>query len=268
MALQEVECDGSRATVSFVPWVACASTLEVMKAELREAYRGLEIDMSEPLRVDVVFDFVCPWCYIGKRRLEAALGVWRAEHPVDPEPVVRWLPFQLHPEIPRGGMSRREHIERTHGSAGPSPERQKHVSDLGKGLGLAFEFDKIAVQPNTIDAHRLSGCAQGQGWQDAMVEALFRAYFMDGIDLNDHDALVSLAASVGFDWGQVALYLGSATDVQTVKWLEVEARVAGIAIVPFYIFNGRVTVSGAHEVEVLLEAMAQAATDNAPPVVE
>ena len=224
--------------------------------------------MSVPLQVDVVFDFVCPWCYIGKRRLEAALQAWKAEHPADAEPVVRWLPFQLHPDIPRGGMSRREYLLWKHGPAGPSPEKQQHVAALGRSLGLAFELDKIAVQPNTIDAHRLSGCAQLHGWQDAMVEALFRAYFTEGIDLNDHDALVSLAASVGFDWGQVALYLGSGTDVQTVQRLELECRMAGVDIVPFFIFNGRVTVPGAHEVEVLLEAMARAATSEADSVVE
>ena len=224
--------------------------------------------MSEPLRIDVVFDFVCPWCYIGKRRLEAALEAWKGRHPEAPEPVVRWLPFQLHPDIPRGGMSRREYMEWKHGPAGPDPEKRKHVADLGRSLGLEFEFDRITVQPNTIDAHRLSGCAQLQGSQDAIVEALFRAYFMQGIDLNDHDALVSLAASVGFDWGQVALYLGSATDVQTVKRLELEARIAGVDVVPFFIFNGKVTVSGAHEVEVLLEAMAQATTTGVASVVE
>jgi predicted DsbA family dithiol-disulfide isomerase len=226
------------------------------------------MDMSGALHVDVVFDFVCPWCYIGKRRLEAALEVWRSEHPADPEPLVRWLPFQLNPDIPPGGASRREHMERKHGPDGPSPEKQEHVAALGRSLGLAFAFDRINVQPNTVDAHRLSGCAQGQGWQDAMVETLFRAYFMEGVDLNDHDALVSLAASVGFEWGQVALYLGSATDVQTVRRLELEARLAGIGIVPFFIFNGKVTVSGAHEVPVLLEAMARAATIEAAPVAE
>ena len=84
--------------------------------------------MSEPLRVDVVFDFVCPWCYIGKRRLESVLEVWKAEHPGDPEPVVRWLPFQLNPDIPAGGISRREHMERKHGPAGPSPKKQEHVA--------------------------------------------------------------------------------------------------------------------------------------------
>jgi predicted DsbA family dithiol-disulfide isomerase len=214
--------------------------------------------MNEPLRVDVVFDFVCPWCYIGKRRLEAALEAWSADRPGDPRPEVRWLPFQLNPDIPAGGISRREHIERKHGAAGPDSEKQQHVAALARSLGLEFALDRIAVQPNTIDAHRLSGCAQAQGRQDAMVEALFRAFFVDGIDLNDHDALVSIAASVGFEWGQVAMYLGSARDVQTVTRLEQESRAAGIDIVPFFIFNGRVTVSGAHEPGVLLEAMAQA----------
>jgi len=224
--------------------------------------------MSEPLRVDVVFDFVCPWCYIGKRRLEAALGLWKAKHAGDPGPVVRWLPFQLNPDIPAGGMSRREHMERKHGPAGVNPEKQEHVENLGRRLGLAFELGRITVQPNTLDAHRLSGCAQRQGWQDEMVEALFRAYFMHGISLNDHHALAGLAANVGFDWSQVEAYLASATDVQAVERLELEARTAGIDIVPFFVFNDTVTVSGAHEVNVLLEAMEQATTTEAALVVE
>ena len=116
--------------------------------------------MNEPLRIDVVFDFVCPWCYIGKRRLEAALEDWTTMHPGGPKPVVRWLPFQLNPDIPPGGMSRREHVELKHGPAGPDLEKQKQVGALAKGLGLSFELDKITVQPNTLDAHRLSGCAQ------------------------------------------------------------------------------------------------------------
>src|SRR5262245_4925819 len=224
--------------------------------------------MSEPLRIDVIFDFICPWCYIGKRRLEAALEAWRAGHPGDPEPEVRWLPFQLNPDIPAGGISRREYLDRKHGPAGPDLEKQEQVAALARSLGLTFELDRITVQPNTIDAHRLSGCAQRQGWQERMVETFFRAYFMEGIDLNDHDALASLAATVGFDWGQVAVYLGSTTDVRTVKRLELEARIAGIDIVPFFIFNGKVTVSGAHEVKVLIEAMEQATTTEAASVVE
>lgn len=226
------------------------------------------MNMSERLRVDVVFDFVCPWCYIGKRRLEAALEVWKKERPGDPEPVVHWLPYQLNPDIPAGGMPRREYIERKHGSAVPEPGKQEHMAALGRRLGLAFEFDKITVQPNTIDAHRLSGCAQRNGRQDEMVEALFRAHFMQGISLNDNEGLAALAARVGFNWAQVAAYLASSTDVQVVEQLEMQARSAGIDIVPFFIFNGKVTVAGAHEVKVLLEAMEQATTTEAAALVD
>jgi predicted DsbA family dithiol-disulfide isomerase len=224
--------------------------------------------MSEPLRVDVVFDFVCPWCYIGKRRLEAALEDWTAQHPGGPKPAVRWLPFQLNPDIPAGGMSRREHVALKHGPAGPDLEKQAQVAALAKRLGLTFELDKITVQPNTLDAHRLSGCAQQHGRQDRMVEALLKAFFMQGISLNDHDALADLASTVGFDWAQVAAYLASATDVQAVKRLEQEVRNAGIDIVPFFIFNGKVTVAGAHEVKVLLEAIELATTAETASVVE
>ena len=214
--------------------------------------------MTESLRIDVVFDFVCPWCYVGKRRLEAALQVWKEEHPGDPEPIVRWLPFQLNPEIPAEGMSRREHQECKHGPAGPDPRKQEQMAALGRRLGLSFEFDRITVQPNTLDAHRLSGCAQRQGRQDEMVEALFKAFFEQGASLNDHEALADLASAVGFDWGQVSTYLASATDIPAVERLELEARNAGIDIVPFFVFNGKVTVAGAHDVSVLLEAMEQA----------
>ena len=219
--------------------------------------------MSERLRIDVVFDFVCPWCYIGKRRLESVLEVWKAEHPGDPEPVVRWLPFQLNPDIPAGGVSRREHVEQKHGPAGPDPEKQAYVAAVARRLGLELALDKISVQPNTLDAHRLSGCAQREGRQDAMVEALFKAFFVEGVSLNDHAALASLASTVGFDGAQVAAYLASDTDVQAVERLELEARKAGIDIVPFYIFNGKVTVPGAHEPKVLLEAMEMATSEAA-----
>ena len=154
-------------------------------------------------------------------------------------------------------------MERKHGPAGPDLEKQEHVAALARRLGLALELDKITVQPNTLDAHRLSGCAQRQGWQDEMVEALFRAYFMEGISLNDNKALTGLAANVGFDWSQVAAYLETTTDVPAVERLELEARNAGIDIVPFFVFNGKVTVSGAHEVKVLLEAMDQATATEA-----
>jgi len=137
-----------------------------------------------------------------------------------------------------------------------------------KASDLAFALDKITVQPNTLDAHRLSGCAEKIGRQNEMVEALLKAFFMQGISLNDHEALTDLAATVGLDWAQVSMYLASKTDVQAVEQLEQEVRNAGIDIVPFYIFNGKVTVAGAHEVMVLLEAMEMATKAETASVVE
>ena len=165
-------------------------------------------------------------------------------------------------------MSRREHVELKHGPAGPDREKQEQVAALARGLGLPFDLDKITVQPNTLDAHRLSGCAQKHGWQDEMVEALLKAFFMQGISLNDRESLAGLAANEGFDWAQVETYLASATDVQAVERMGQEVRNAGIDIVPFFIFNGKVIVSGAHEVKVLLEAMELATTEEAASVVE
>ena len=132
---------------------------------------------------------------------------------------------------------------------------------MAKGLGLALELDKITVQPNTLDAHRLSGSAQKLGRQDEMVEALLKAFFMQGVSLNDHEALADLASTMGLDWSRVAEYLMSDTDVKAVERLEQQVRTAGIEMVPFFIFNGKVTVEGAHEVKVLLEAMELPTTD-------
>ena len=147
------------------------------------------------------------------------------------------------------------------------PGAPRGVAASARDLGLAFELDKITVQPNTLDAHRLSGSAQKLGKQDEMAEVLLKAFFMQGISLNDHEALTDLAATAGLDWAQVSKYLASKTDVQAVERLEQEVRNAGVDIVPFFIFNGKVTVAGAHEVKVLLEAMEMATTGEAASVV-
>ena len=132
-------------------------------------------------------------------------------------------------------MSRSEHQAIKHGPAGPDLEKQKQVGALAKSLGLSFDLDKITVQPNTIDAHRLSGCAQNIGRQGEMVEALLKAFFMQGISLNDHEALTDLAASVGLDWAQVSMYLASTTDVQAVERIEQvgeDMRIVGRVVRP------------------------------------
>src|SRR5436853_6600747 len=126
--------------------------------------------MTEALRVDIVSDFSCPWCYIGKRRIASAIEVWRAANPGEPAPIVRWLPYQLHPEVPAAGMSRREFQQQKAGPDGPDPRKYEYISALGWKLGLALAFDKIAVQPNTLAAHRLTVFAVKHGRQEEVVE--------------------------------------------------------------------------------------------------
>ncbi|MGZ5225656.1 MAG: DsbA family oxidoreductase, partial [Burkholderiales bacterium] len=121
---------------------------------------------------------------MGKRRLEAALAAWSEKYPDEPKPAVRWLPFQLNPDLPASGMPRREYIERKWGP-GRGPEVYARVAAAGRGEGLPFAFEKISVQPNTLEAHRLLHYAEQQGRQDDVAEKLFKAYFIDGADITD-----------------------------------------------------------------------------------
>jgi predicted DsbA family dithiol-disulfide isomerase len=175
---------------------------------------------------------------------------------------VRWLPFQLNPDLPASGMPRREYIERKWGP-GRGPEVYARVTAAAHGEGLPFAFEKISVQPNTLEAHRLLHYAEQRGRQDEVAEELFKAYFVDGADLTDRETLAAVAERAGLDRAKVAAYLASDTDRDVVQQGDVEARTAGIGGVPFFIFNRRVGVSGAQESEALLEAMEQSLKQSA-----
>lgn len=170
---------------------------------------------------------------------------------------MRWLPFQLNPDIPAGGMPRQEYIERKWGP-GRGPEAYARVAAAGASVGLPMAFEKILVQPNTLEAHRLLNYAEQNARQDEMAEALFKAYFVDGADLTDSAVLADLAASAGLDRDAVVAYLASDADRDLIAQADVEARTAGIGGVPFFIFNRKVGVSGAQEPGTLLQAMEQA----------
>ena len=133
------------------------------------------------LTVDVISDVICPWCYIGKRRLEKAVAAFEGEHEVR----VRWLPFQLNPTCRRKGISRREYRTKKFGSWERSLELDAQVVAAGRAEGIQFAFDRIERTPNTLDAHRLIWLADKEGVQDAVVEALFRAYFTEGRDISN-----------------------------------------------------------------------------------
>jgi predicted DsbA family dithiol-disulfide isomerase len=184
------------------------------------------------------------------------LKLYRERYPDEEEPAVRWLPFQLNPDLPSEGMSRQAYIERKFGPGGA--RNYARVAAVGREVGIPFAFDSITVQPNTLNAHRLLLYGAKLGCEDAVAETLFRGYFIEGAVLTDLNTLVDLGARAGLERASLKTYLHSEEDRETVLDADIEARQAGIGGVPFFIFNRRVAVSGAHEPETLLEAMLQA----------
>ncbi len=169
---------------------------------------------------------------------------------------MRWLPFQLNPDLPESGIARLDYIQRKFGGGGHG--RYQRVADVGKTVGLDLQFEKIEVQPNTVKAHRLLHHAGELGKQDAVAEALFRAYFIEGANLTDSGVLADYAAQAGLDRDMTLKYLDSGADADVIRSADIEARNAGINGVPFFIFNRTVGMSGAQDPEVLLQGMEQA----------
>jgi predicted DsbA family dithiol-disulfide isomerase len=210
------------------------------------------------MNIDVISDVVCPWCFIGKRHLESALVMWRKEHPAEVPPQVRWHPFQLNPQLPRSGVPRAEYIATKFGGPQRAKEIYARVANAGARAGLAFDFDRITVQPNTLNAHRLIHHAGSGSKQDAMTEALFRAYFFEGVDLSRDDNLADVAARAGFDRDEIRTYLARDEDKTLIEDQDQHARSLGVEGVPFFIFNRRYAVSGAQPPEAILDVMEKA----------
>jgi predicted DsbA family dithiol-disulfide isomerase len=207
------------------------------------------------LTIDVVSDVVCPWCYIGKRRLERALALLAVQYPeVDPE--VSWHTFQLNPDLLPEGIARADYVRNKFGDEATAI--YDRVAGVGKEVGIAFAFDKINRQPNTVVAHSLIAVSEPGMAQDAMVEALFKAYFLEGRDLTEASVLIDIAESAGMDRAIAEAHLqNSALHSQTID-SDKAAREMGITGVPFFIFNRQVGLSGAHEAETLLQGMVEA----------
>ena len=214
-----------------------------------------------PLQIDVISDVVCPWCYIGKRKLARALELYRERNPGAEAPEVVWHPFQLNPDMPVAGVDRREYLERKFG--GRSAHTYARVSAVGAEVGIPFEFDRVTRQPNTVAAHSLIMLAADAGLQDAVLEALFRAYFSDGRDLTSNQTLSEVACAAGLARDQVDACLASAEAREKVQAEDNEARRINVEGVPFFVFNRRYAVSGAQDPEVLVDAMLKAQRDTA-----
>ena len=205
--------------------------------------------MAKPLRIEVASDVICPWCYIGKRRLEKALALVEGEV----EPRVEWLPFQLNPAMPPEGVARAEYRRAKFGSPERARELDARVASEGAGEGIRFAFDRMQRTPNTLAAHRLIDVAQRAERADSVVNALFRAYFEEARDIGDETVLAGIAADCGIaDWPRAA-------DPQRVAGLEEQVREWGISGVPTFIFERRSGISGAYPPEELAAAIRAAA---------
>jgi predicted DsbA family dithiol-disulfide isomerase len=209
-----------------------------------------------PVTIDVVSDVVCPWCFIGKRRLEKALAL-KPNIPVE----VRYHPYFLNPWVPRDGMTRDEYLTTKFGS----PERYQsiagRVAAAAAAEGLTYAVDKMRRQPNTLDCHRLILWAADIGKAPEMKQRLMDLYFTEGADLSDAEVLAAAAASVGLDQSEVREKLKTNVDVDKVEAAASAAKDAGIDGVPTYILGGVAAVSGAQAPEVLANAIEQIAVN-------
>jgi predicted DsbA family dithiol-disulfide isomerase len=208
------------------------------------------------LMIDVLSDVVCPWCFVGKRRLEIALSTLAAASP-KLGPVVSWHPFELNPDLPREGIDRRDYVSAKFGGSARVADAHSRLVAVGAPLNIDFRFDAIARQPNTHDAHRLVSWAQQRADASPLVERLFTAFFIDGRDVGDRDELARIAAESGFDSADAARMLDSDALSDRVAATQQRARELGVSGVPFFIFNDRVAVSGAQEPATLVAAIEQ-----------
>ena len=203
--------------------------------------------------IDIVSDVICPWCYIGKRRLEKAVAALAGSREVR----VRWLPFQLNPQMPKEGISRKEYRTRKFGSWERSLALDAQVAAAGEEEGIHFAFDRIERTPNTLDAHRLIELADAEDVQDAVVEALFRAYFTDGRDISNRQTFIDVVAEAGLDRCKVEATLQSASGQAAFQEAGQLTQRFPVEGVPFFIINDRITLSGAQPPDAFLAAFKQ-----------
>ena len=210
-----------------------------------------------PLEIEIIFDTVCPWCYIGKRRLDQALAL-RPHLNV----VTRWRPFLLNPELPHDGVDRTAYLVKKFGSETRVRRIYGAIGEAGQSVAIDFAFDRILKTPNSVDSHRLVKFAARHGRADAVVEALFVAYFIQGRDIGEMDALLDIAEETGLSRRDAARHLAGDTDVDAVAQDNARAHRLGVNGVPSFVFAGPMVISGAQEPQILarmLDAAAAAA---------
>lgn len=212
-----------------------------------------------PIPISITSDFICPWCYVGERHLARAIE----RLPAAIEVQLRWLPFELNPDMPIEGMDRRAYLSRKFGSWERIRALQAQTVLAGRDDGATFDYEAIKRTPNTFLAHRVSWLAQREGKQRAWAEAAFEAYFARGQDLGSPDALAEIASGISLDGNAVAAFLSSADGVDSVRALERQALERGIQGVPYFDIAGTAIV-GAQPAATILQTIIEAASRLAP----
>ncbi|MHA1114136.1 MAG: DsbA family oxidoreductase [Alphaproteobacteria bacterium] len=212
------------------------------------------------MRIDIVSDVVCPWCYVGKRRLERALVT---RPPVELE--IGWRPFALNPDIPAEGVDRIAYTSAKFGGPEKAAQLYAQIAEVGVGENLYFAFDRIERMPNTLQAHRLIRLAGAKGVQDTVVEGLFAAYFLGGRDIGQTDELVEVAEAAGLDGAETRQWIDGGTETdQVVEEIQV-AQKMGISGVPCFIFERKYAVTGAQAPEAFFQVFDKLAAEDAAP---
>jgi len=207
----------------------------------------------ERITIDIVSDVVCPWCYLGKARLELAIAEVQDEVGVD----LNWRPYRLNPDYPPEGVDQKKALEQKLGGAERVAEGHKMLTELGREVGIKFDFDAIKIGPNTLDAHRLIhwSVTESREKQDKVVDALFKANFEEGLNIGDHAVLLDIAEKAGLDRSVISTLLASDADRDLIIGEIDAAQKIGVNGVPFFIFDQQYAISGAQTPDVLVEAL-------------
>jgi predicted DsbA family dithiol-disulfide isomerase len=208
------------------------------------------------MQIDIVSDTICPWCFIGKRRLEQAVEMSGRN-----DIFVAWRPFQLNPDMPEAGMNREDYLRAKFGGGDRPRQIYQAISETGKGEGIDFQFSRMRRTPNTVQSHRLIHWSGKEGFQEQVVEALFHAYFEEGRDIGDLDVLVECARLAGIDATQARRFLDGTDLRQEVLAADLYSRRLGINGVPCFIVNRKYAISGAQPPAAFIEVFNLAAKD-------
>lgn len=196
-------------------------------------------------KIDIISDPICPWCYIGKTRLDRALEL-NPTHNF----IIEWHPFQLNPTMPKDGMDRREYLEAKFGGQKEAIEVYSNIDKTATETGLSLNFGGIKRTPNTIDAHRLIHWAGIDGRQNSIIDRLFKAYFQEGRDISEHSVLTRIASAAGMDQDVVRNLLKSDADKEDIKARDTDARKRGIQGVPAFVVANEYVIQGAQTIDI------------------